>query len=230
MSEMGTWVRRAFAEGIGTFFLVLVGTGTVMADALSGGAIGPVGIALAFGLVVAGMIYAIGHISGAHINPAVTFGFWSIGRFPGRAVPVYVAAQCAGGIAASATLRVVVGDVGDLGATVPSVSVPAAFTTEWLLSFALMFVIAAVATDERVAAGVAGLAVGLTVTFDALLGGFLTGASMNPARTLGPALVGGIWHAHWLYWAAPITAMIAAARTYDALRRSEAPAFPPAPL
>ena len=229
MAGTGLWVRRSLAESIGTFFLVLVGTGTAMADALSGGAIGPVGIALASGLVVSGMIYAIGHLSGAHINPAVTIGFWSIGRFPVHAVPRYLLAQCLGAIAASAVLRAIAGDVANLGATtVPAViPIPGALAVEWLLSFALMFVIMAVATDDRVANGFAGLAVGLAVVFDVLFGGPLTGASMNPARSLGPALVGGAWQSHWLYWAAPITGMIAAARTYEALRGAEAPPIAP---
>ncbi|MBA3582995.1 MAG: MIP family channel protein [Gemmatimonadetes bacterium] len=217
-------LRRAAAEAVGTFFLVLVGTGTIMADRISGGGLGPVGIALAFGLVIAAMIYAVGHLSGAHINPAVTIGFWSIGRFPLTDVLVYTIAQSAGAVAASATLRLAIGDVARLGATVPSVPVPAAFMIEALLAFALMFVIAAVATDERVVGGFAGLAVGLTVASDALFGGLLTGASMNPARSLGPALVAGAWHSHWLYWVAPVLGMVAAAWTYEVLRPAAAPA------
>jgi glycerol uptake facilitator-like aquaporin len=114
-----------------------------------------------------------------------------------------------------------------MGATLPAIGVPAAFLIEWLLSFALMFVIMAVATDERVADGFAGLAVGLTVAFDALMGGPLTGASMNPARSFGPALLAGAWTAHWLYWLAPVTAMIAAARAYEALSDVGAPGAGP---
>ena len=168
------------------------------------------------------MIYALGHLSGAHINPAVTIGFWSARRFPGREVAPYIAAQCAGAIAASLMLRGVLGPVGELGATLPRISVAGAFAIEWLLSFALMFVIMAVATDERVASGFAAIAVGLTVGFCAMMGGPLTGASMNPARSLGPAVAGGGWDAHWVYWLAPITAMIVAARLYDALRGADA--------
>jgi aquaporin NIP len=127
----------------------------------------------------------------------------------------YVLAQCVGAVVATWFLRAALGRVGDLGATLPSIPVAAAFGVEWLLSFALMFVIMAVATDERVADDVAALAVGLTVGFCALMGGPLTGASMNPARSFGPAFVGGLWRAHWLYWLSPISAMIVAARTYD---------------
>jgi glycerol uptake facilitator-like aquaporin len=140
----------------------------------------------------------------------------------------YAAAQCGGAILASLTLGWMIGPVGRFGATLPAISTDRAFAVEWLLSFVLMFVIMAVATDERVTEGFAGLAVGLTVGFDAMMGGPLTGASMNPARTLGPAVAGGFWDAHWIYWIAPITAMIAAARIYDFLRPSHPPRVVPA--
>ncbi|HSE68970.1 MAG TPA: aquaporin, partial [Gemmatimonadales bacterium] len=187
--------RRALAEGIGTFFLVLIGPGAVMVDAYTHGALGPTGIALAFALVIVAMVYALGHLSGAHINPAVTLAFWSVGRFSGREVASYVMAQCAGAILGSVVMRFVLGSIGDLGATLPHVGQARSFLIEWLFSFALMLVIMAVATDSRVADGAAGLAVGFTVGFCALLGP-LTGASMNPARSLGPAVVGNIWSGH----------------------------------
>jgi aquaporin Z len=215
--------RRVAAEAIGTFFLVFIGPGSAMVNAYSGGAVGHVGIALAFAFVVVAMIYAVGHLSGAHINPAVTIAFWSVRRFPAPEVIPYVLAQCAGAVAASLVLRAALGPVGNMGATLPTIPVAAAFGVEWLLSFALMFVIMAVATDERVADGFAALAVGLTVGFCALMAGPLTGASMNPARSFGPALVGGLWRAHWLYWLSPITAMMVAARTYDLLRIAQPP-------
>ena len=224
---MGNLGRRAAAEAIGTFFLVLIGPGAAMVDAFSRGAIGHAGVALAFGFVVAAMVYAFGHVSGAHINPAVTAAFWSARRFPGRDVPAYVAAQCAGAVAASLVLRALLGPIGALGATVPAISTGRAFAVEWLLSFGLMMVVMAVATDERAPAGFAGIAVGLTVGFEAMMGGPLTGASMNPARSLGPALAGGGWAAHWIYWAAPVTAMLAAAKVYDWLRGAGAAAVPP---
>lgn len=214
--------RRLAAEAIGTFFLVLIGPGAAMVNAVSHGAISHAGISLAFAFVVTAMIFAVGHISGAHINPAVTIGFWSVRRFPARDVVPYVVAQCLGAIAASAISREVLGAVGQMGATIPAsalgLSAGGAFVIEWLLSFALMFVIMAVATDERVANGFAAIAVGLTVGFCAIMGGPLTGASMNPARSLGPAVIGGCWDAHWLYWLAPITGMIAAAHCYEYLR------------
>ena len=211
-------VRRWCAEALGAFFLVLIGPGAVMVNASSHGAIGQAGIALAFAFVIIAMIHALGPLSGAHLNPAVTVGFWSVRRFPAKEALPYVGAQCAGAVAASAVLRGVLGPVGQMGATLPNIPLASAFVVEWLLSFALMFVIIAGATDERVADGFAGIAVGLTVGFDAIMGGQLTGASMNPARSFGPALVGGLWHAHWLYWIAPITGAIVAPRSYEWLR------------
>jgi MIP family channel proteins len=215
--------KRLAAEAIGTFFLVFIGPGSAIVDAQTGGTIGHVGVALSFGFVVIAMVYALGHLSGAHINPAVTFAFWSARRFPSRDVIPYVLAQCCGAVGASVVLRMTLGAVNGMGATLPAVPVGGAFAVEWLLSFALMFVIMAVATDDRVSDGFAPIAIGLTVGFCALMGGPLTGASMNPARSFGPALVGGVWKAHWLYWTAPITAMVVAARAYDLLR----PAVPP---
>ena len=219
----GASIRRAAAEGVGTFFLVLIGPGAVMVDVTTNGALGPTGVALAFAFVVLAMIFTLGHLSGAHLNPAVTLAFWSARRFPGREVTRYIAAQCAGAIGAALVLRAVLGPVGHLGATLPAVGLGPAFVIEWLFSFALMLVIMAVATDERVADGFAAPAVGCTVGFCALLGP-LTGSSMNPARSLGPAVAGGGWTGHWLYWVAPIAGMVAAARVYDLLRHTRPPA------
>ena len=216
-----TDLRRAGAEALGTFFLVLISPGAAMVNAYSAGQLGTVGIALATAFVVTAMIYALGHLSGAHINPAVTLGFWSVRRFPAVEVVPYIVAQCSGGVAASLVLRSTLGPVGDLGATLPRISVPSAFTIEWLLSFVLMFVIMAVATDDRVAGGFAAIAVGVTVGFCVLVGGPITGGSMNPARSLGPAVIGGLWQGHWLYWVAPVTGMMAAGWTYDFLRPAD---------
>jgi MIP family channel proteins len=216
-------IRRWTAEATGTFFLVLIGPGAVMVNAYTGGALGPTGVALAFGFVVLAMVVALGHLSGAHLNPAVTLAFWSVGRFPGREVVPYVAAQCLGAIFASCVLRYLLGPIGLMGATLPNIGIARSFVVEWLFSFALMFVIMAVATDDRIADGMAAVAVGLTVGFCALLGP-LTGSSMNPARSLGPALVGGLWTGHWLYWLAPITGMAVGARAYEFMRHASRPA------
>lgn len=214
------------AEGLGTFFLVLIGPGAIMVNAYSGGSLGGTGVALAFAFVVLAMVIALGRLSGAHINPAVTVAFWSVRRFPGREVLPYVGAQCTGAVAAALVLRIVLGTIGESGATLPHVGIGRSLLVEWLFSFVLMLVIMAVATDDRVADSGAAIAVGLTVGFCALLGP-LTGSSMNPARSLGPALVGGHWEAHWLYWVAPITGMIAAARLYEFLRPALVPRMSP---
>lgn len=209
--------RRLVAEALGTALLVIIGAGSVMTDALSGHALGSVGIALSFMLVVFGVIIGIGHISGAHINPAVTIALWSMRRFPTRDVVPYVIAQCVGAIAGVFLLESTLGNVASVGATVPHISTAAAFAVEFAFSFALMFVVAAVATDERVPGGMGPLAVGGTVGFCALQG-WLTGASMNPARSLGPAVASGVWTVHWIYWLAPIIGMLAAAQLYEWLR------------
>ncbi len=225
MSErlVQTLGRRAMAEGVGTFFLVLMGTGAVVVDARTAGALGPVGIALAFGLTLMAMVYSIGHLSGCHINPAVTIALWAVRRFPAKDALVYVPAQCLGAVAASLVLWGIFTDTANLGATTPGLGLSEAFAVEWILSFALMFVIAAVASDERVAYGFGGIAVGFTLVFDVLFGLTLTGASMNPARSLGPAVAAGVWEAHWLYWLAPLFGMIAAAWTYETLRAARSP-------
>lgn len=225
----GLWPRAA-GEAIGTFALVLIGTGAAMVDAYTRGALGPAGVAMAFGGVVAAMVYALGHVSGAHINPAVTLALSYSGCFPRREVPYYVAAQCTGAVAASFALRKVLGTVGGLGATLPVIGVARSFAVEWLFSFVLMFVIYSVTTDERVAPGFAAIPVGLAVGFGVLVGGPLTGGSMNPARSLGPLLAGGAWAGHWIYWAAPVTAMLVAVRVYEFLRPAgtfvDGPALP----
>jgi glycerol uptake facilitator-like aquaporin len=136
LSDRSIRRRRLIAEAIGTFFLVLIGPGTAMVNAFTAGAVGQVGVALAFAFVVIAMIYALGHLSGAHINPAVTLAFWSVRRFPAAEVVPYVAAQCAGAVLASLSLLGVLGPVGRLGATLPNIEPGRAFGVEWLLSFA----------------------------------------------------------------------------------------------
>ncbi|NUR33882.1 MAG: aquaporin [Gemmatimonadaceae bacterium] len=215
--------RRYIAESLGTFALVAIGPGAAMVAAKTG-AFGHSGVALAFGLAVTLIVASSGHLGGAHINPAVTIGFWSVRRFPGSDVLPYVIAQCVGAIAASLVLRWLLGPVGDLGATLPNVSLARAFVIEAGYTGLLGFVIMAVATDERTPVAVAPFAIGATVFAGALVTGPLTGGSFNPARSLGPALVGGIWTAHWLYWLAPIAGMAAGMRLYDVVR-SAAPAL-----
>lgn len=195
----------AISEGIGTFILVFAGTGAVMVNPISGGAVTHLGISFVFGAVVAALIYTLGHISGAHFNPAVTLAFWASGFFPRQKVLGYIAAQSLGAIAASGLLRFSLGFVAQLGATLPlNGNWFQSCVLETILTFILMFVILGSGLDRRAPIGFAGLAIGLTVALEAAFMGPITGASMNPARSLGPALVGGIWQHHWLYWIAPI--------------------------
>ncbi|MEG4318105.1 MULTISPECIES: MIP/aquaporin family protein [unclassified Microcoleus] len=197
--------REALAEGLGTFMLVFAGTGAVMVNKISGGSVTHLGVSFVFGAVVAAMIYAIGHISGAHFNPAVTLGFWASGFFPKYKVLPYILAQCAGAIAASALLLITLGKVANLGATIPlNGNWLQSLILETVLTFILMFVILGSGLDRRAHIGCAGIAIGLTVGLEAAFMGPITGASMNPARSLGPALIGGIWEHHWVYWVAPI--------------------------
>jgi MIP family channel proteins len=219
--------RRLLAELVGTFALVFAGCGAIMVDAKTGGALGQVGIAIAFGLVIMVMIYAAGHISGAHFNPAVSFAFALSRHFPWPRVFAYWVAQLAGAAAAAAVLRGSLGDLAEVGATVPSGSDGQAFLWELLLTFFLMFVIMAVATDARAVGEAAAIAIGGTVGLGALFGGPVTGASMNPARSLGPALVAGDLGSVWIYLVAPLAGASLAALAYQLLRGERArPAGP----
>ncbi len=209
---------RLAAEAIGTFALVFLGAGAASVNAWSNGAVSHVGVSLAFGAIILVAVYALGHISGAHLNPAVTFGFWVAKRFPGREVAPYVAAQLAGATAGAFVLRATVGSFAVFATTRPAIPVVAGLGVEIVLAFFLMLVVMAVATDARVSGEVAGLAVGFVVMVDALMGGPLTGASMNPARSFGPALATGQWAAHWIYWVGPLIGMAIAVFTYEYLR------------
>lgn len=198
-------IREAVTEGIGTFILVLAGTGAIIVNQISDGALTHLGISFVFGAVVAAMIYGTGHISQAHLNPAVTLAFWCSGFFPRRQVLPYIVAQCVGAGLASAFLRLAFGRVGNLGATLPlNDNWFQSLLLEMILTFILMFVILGSGLDRRAHTGFAGIAIGLTVALEAAFMGPITGASMNPARSFGPALVGGIWQHHWVYWIAPI--------------------------
>jgi aquaporin NIP len=209
--------RLLAAEAVGTFALVFAGAGAVMVDAKTH-ALGQVGIALTFGLVIMAMIYAVGHVSGAHFNGAVTFAFALTRHLPwGRALG-YWAAQLAGAVAAAALLRASLGSVANVGATLPSGSERQSFVWELVLSAFLMFVIMAVATDTRAVGEAAALAIGGTIALDALVGGPVSGASMNPMRSLGPAVVSGELHAIWVYVVAPIVGTTAGALTYQFVR------------
>lgn len=213
-----TPAQQLLAEAIGTFALVALGCGAIAVDAATG-ALGHLGVSLAFGLVVGAMVFATGHLSGAHLNPAVTVAFAALGRFPWRRVPGYVAAQCAAGLAGAGLVRAVMGEAGQVGATTPALALGPAAAVEAGLTATLMFVIAAVATDSRAQGQLAALAIGGTVALGALVGGPLTGASMNPARSLGPAVVGGALADLPLYLVAPVAGATLGALAYRAASR-----------
>ena len=218
-SVLYQWLTPALvSEAIGTFVLVFAGTGAVMVNQISGGTVTHLGISFVFGAVVAALIYSLGHISGAHMNPAVTLAFWTTGTFPRRQVLPYLLAQCGGAIVASGSLLLALGRVENLGATLPlNGNWQQSFIIEILLTFILMLVILGSAVDRRAAPGFAGLAIGLTVALEAAFMGPITGASMNPARSLGPALVASLWQHHWLYWVAPILGAQLAVLVYHRL-------------
>ncbi len=197
--------RLLAAELFGTFILIFAGTGAIVVNSLSQGVITHVGVSFVFGAVVSALIYSLGHISGAHFNPAVTLAFWTSGFFPRRYVLPYILAQLIGAIMASGLLLISFGKVGNLGATLPlNGNWLQSFILETVLTFILMFVIFGAALDKRAHSNLAGLAIGLTVGVEATCMGPITGASMNPARSFSPALMAGIWQHQWLYWVAPI--------------------------
>lgn len=197
-------MKRFVAEFIGTFALVFAGTGAIVINDVSGGAVTHVGIALTFGLIVLAMIYAVGDISGAHLNPAVTLGFFAARRFNGRTVMPYIVSQVFGALAASALLRGLFSQHPTLGTTSPTSSQFQSFILEIVLTALLMFVILSVSTGAKERGITAGIAIGAVIGLEALFAGPICGASMNPARSIAPAVVSQNLSALWIYIAAPI--------------------------
>ena len=215
-------MRALIAEFIGAFALVFAGCGAIAVDAQTG-SLGHVGVAVAFGLVIAAMIYALGHISGAHFNPAVSVGF-AVGRhFPWPKVGPYVVAQVAGAVLGALFLRATLGPDVDLGVTRPAGSDLQSLAWEVVLTSFLVLVITAVATDTRAVGEAVALAIGGAVALGALVGGPISGASMNPARSIGPALVAGDLSGIWIYVVGPIAGAVGAAVVYRFLRSSGDP-------
>jgi aquaporin NIP len=196
--------RSLLAEVFGTFALVFCGTGAIVINEVQGGAITHVGIALTFGLIVLALIYALGDISGCHLNPAVTIGFWLADRFPARQVGPYVGSQCVGALLASVILRLLFPTATTLGATLPAGPGWQSFVLELILTLLLMVVILCVSTGAKEKGIMAGVAVGAVIALEAMFAGPVCGASMNPARSLAPAVVSGRVAELWIYLVAPV--------------------------
>ena len=217
-------LRQCAAEAIGTFALVFAGAGAVVIDAVTRGGVTHVGVALTFGLIIMSMIYAVGDVSGAHFNPAVTIGFWAARRLTGRAVLPYLASQLAGALLASAVLRVLFGNVASLGATIPAGTAEQSLLLETLLTAVLMFVILCVSTGPKEVGVMAGIAIGGVIALEALFAGPICGASMNPARSIAPALVSGNLRALWVYIIGPLVGSLVAVPCWRMTRGACPPA------
>jgi MIP family channel proteins len=204
MSEPGVNLKKYVAEFIGTFALVFAGTGAIVVNEVSRGAVTHVGVALTFGLVVLVMIYSVGDISGAHLNPAVTIGFWLSRRFAGGQVIPYLASQCAGAFVASGVMRLLFPENRMLGTTQPAGLVLQSFVLEFILTALLMFVILGVSVGAKEKGITAGLVVGSVIGLEAMFAGPICGASMNPARSLAPAIVSQQLGSLWIYLIAPV--------------------------
>lgn len=203
-------MNKYIAEFLGTYMLVFVGTAAIVVNDLYGGAVTHVGVSMVFGMIVTAMIYTFGDVSGAHINPAVTLGFWRAGRLPGKEVAPYITAQIIGGLFASVCVYFLFNAHDTLGATLPSGSAAQSFVLELIMTFILMLAILSVSTGAKEKGLMAGVAIGSIVGLEALFGGPVSGASMNPARSIAPALVSGNIEALWIYIAAPISGAILA--------------------
>ena len=203
-------MKTSLAEFVGTFCLVFAGTGAVVIDAVTGGTIGHAGVALTFGLIVLAMIYTVGDVSGAHLNPAVTVAFAVAGRFEFQKVPLYVASQCLGALAASGLLRLLFPTDALLGATLPWGTEGQSLILETVLTAILMFVILSVSTGSKEKGITAGIAIGSVIALEAMFAGPICGASMNPVRSLAPALVSGHLEHLWVYVVGPILGALVA--------------------
>ncbi|WP_108808822.1 MIP/aquaporin family protein [Aquimarina spinulae] len=206
-------MRKYISESIGTFSMVFCGTGAMTINEVTGGDVTHVGVAITWGLIVMAMIYAFGEISGAHFNPAVTIAFAYAKKFEWEEVPKYIIAQCIGAIVASSILLFLFPESEFLGGTLPAFDDLRAFILETLLTYFLMVVIINVSTGSKETGTMAGIAVGGVVLLEAMFAGPMTNASMNPARSLGPALLSGHWEHQWLYFIAPILGALLAVLT-----------------
>jgi aquaporin NIP len=211
-------MRKYIAETIGTYALVFCGTGAVVIDQQTGGQVGHVGIAMTFGFIVLAMIYTFGEISGAHFNPAVTIGFWVAGRFEGKKIAPYIISQLVGAVLASLTLKLLFPANESLGATMPAGSAIQSLVLEFILTYFLMLVIISVSQGSKETGVLAGIAIGATVLLEAMFAGPICGASMNPARSIAPALVSCNMQSLWIYIVAPVLGAVAASFTWRGMR------------
>ena len=213
-------MRKYLAEIIGTFALVFCGTGAIIINQESGGTITHVGVAITFGLIVTAMIYAIGDISGAHLNPAVTIAFWFAKEFPVKEIIPYILSQTIGAFIASLTLKYLFPANDMLGSTLPKGLSMQSFILEFILTFLLMFVILHVAKGSKEQGMFAGLAIGFVVLLEAMFAGPICGASMNPIRSLAPAIVSGHLEYLWIYLLAPVLGAILAVFVWRLLKKT----------
>ncbi|XP_057429495.1 aquaporin NIP1-2-like isoform X1 [Lotus japonicus] len=217
-------LQKLVAEVLGTYFLIFAGCASVVVNLNNDKVVTLPGIAIVWGLAVMVLVYSIGHISGAHFNPAVTIAHVTTKRFPLKQVPAYILAQVIGSTLASGTLRLIFsGKDNHFTGTLPAGSDLQAFVVEFIITFLLMFVVSGVATDNRAIGELAGLAVGSTVMLNVLFAGPITGASMNPARSLGPAIVHNQYKGIWIYMVSPILGAVAGTWAYSFIRITNKP-------
>ncbi|XP_039065088.1 aquaporin NIP1-2-like isoform X2 [Hibiscus syriacus] len=227
ISDIGlsvSFIQKLMAELLGTYFLIFAGCASVVVNVNNEKVVSLPGISIVWGLAVMVLVYSVGHISGAHFNPAVTIAFATCRRFPLRQVPAYILAQVMGSTLAAGTLRLLFSGPHDVFAgTSPQGSDLQAFVVEFIITFYLMFIISGVATDNRAIGELAGLAVGATVLLNVMFAGPITGASMNPARSLGPAIVSNHYRGIWIYLTAPTLGAVSGAWVYNMVRYTDKP-------
>ncbi|PON67310.1 Major intrinsic protein [Trema orientale] len=217
------FLKKVVAEIIATYLMVFVTCGSAALSKSEEYKVSKLGASVAGGLIVTVMIYAVGHISGAHMNPAVTLAFAAVRHFPWKQVPVYAAAQLTGAISASFTLTVLLHPIRNVGTTLPSGTLTQALIMEIVVTFSMMFITSAVATDTKAIGELAGIAVGSAVCITSILAGPISGGSMNPARTIGPALASSCYKGIWVYVVGPITGTLMGAWCYSLIRVTEKP-------
>ncbi|KAL6574130.1 Aquaporin NIP1-1 [Orobanche hederae] len=218
------FLQKVIAEAIGTYFLVFIGCAAGVVDADKEKVVTHPGAAIVWGLVLMAMIYSVGHVSGAHFNPSVTIAFATCKRFSWKQVPAYIAAQVLGATLASGSLRLLFnGSQDQFAGTLPSGTNLQSLVLEFIITFLLMFVISAVATDSRAVKEFAGLAIGSTLLVNVMFAGPISGASMNPARSLGPAIASSNYKGIWIYILGPTAGAIAGAWVYNILRSTDKP-------